>query len=94
VQGEAERINRIMKKIYFEYGGVRYLVNHPTNGAVLPERQQTQVARGEYGPLVKGIFEAQTACGAEHRFAWRGIINALGDFEEVLPPTKPSVVVV
>jgi hypothetical protein len=78
-------------KIYLVKDGLKYMINNPEHGEVLPPRQLAQIAHGDYGQLVKEIYEAQKSEGLPHRFAWRGIVNSLGDFNEVLPPTRPSV---
>jgi len=84
-------IKRIGDKVYVVRDTKKYLVNHPTNGdGQIPGRQLAQIAQGDYGDLVREIYEAQEQVAAPHRFAWRGIINSLGDFSEVLPPTNPT----
>jgi len=77
-----------MEKVYVEFEGMRYLINHPDHGMVIRGRQLALIALGEYGELPKAIYEAQAAHGIPHRFAWRGIENSLGDFGWVSPPTK------
>jgi len=74
------------EKIYVEFEGMKYRLGLP-HGEIVEGRQLAQIGRGEYGELPKRIYEAQAANGLPHRFAWRSVINAIGDFSEVMPPT-------
>lgn len=76
-------------KVYFIKDDKKYLISHPEHGAEVPGRQLAQIARGDYGELVQEIYEAQEVENLPHRFAYQGIINSLGDFAQVLPPTAP-----
>lgn len=95
IKKEKSNSQRILwngEKAYLVWGEKKYRLNHPDHGGTIPSRQLRQIANGDYGPLVKAIYEAQAKIGVPHRFAWTGIANELGDFTEVLPPTKPKPV--
>ncbi len=77
-------------RIYLVREDKKYLINSLELGQIITGRQLAQIANGEYGELVKAIYEAQEEIGVAHRFAWTGIINSMGDFAKVLPPCKPS----
>lgn len=74
---------------YLVWGDKAYRLDHPTNGDKIPGRQADHCLRGRYGPLVQAIAEAQLALGLPIRMAWRGVVNSLGDYAEVFPPTLP-----
>jgi hypothetical protein len=58
-------------------------------GVELEGRQYQQVLRGDYGEVVQAFALAAQECGITPRFAWRGVINSMGDHGNVLPPYNP-----
>lgn len=77
-------------KVYLVKDDKKYLISHPQHGAEVPGHQLAQIARGDYGELAQEVYGAQEVENFPHRFAYQGIINSLGDFAQVLPPTNPS----
>ena len=60
-------------------------------GEEVTQRTRAQIQRGEWGKEVQAWDAAHTALGLTPRFATQGIINALGDHNDVrLPWEKPE----
>lgn len=51
------------------------------------QRQQNFILNGSYGDLVQTYAQVALDLGCECRLNWTGVVNALGDFAEVYPPT-------
>ena len=58
-------------------------------GEELEPRQLAQVRRGDYGPVAQAWAAAHDEREIVPRFAYRGIMNALGDHAEVSPAFNP-----
>lgn len=58
-------------------------------GVELDRRQLAAVRLGDYGPVAQAWAAAHDARGIVPRFAYRGIVNALGDHAEVSPAFNP-----
>lgn len=59
-------------------------------GGEIDGRQVGFVLSGGYGEVVQAWARAAQEVGAPLRFAWRGVINSLGDHASVSPPWKPQ----
>lgn len=58
-------------------------------GVELAGRQLAFARQGDYGPVAQAWAAAHDARGIVPRFAYRGIVNALGDHAEVSPAFNP-----
>lgn len=59
-------------------------------GAELDPRQLGFVFAGQYGPVAQAWAVLCRDLGLPLRFAWSGVVNALGDHAEVSPAFKPK----
>lgn len=70
--------------------GQSYALTLINGGSELEPRQYAQARAGDYGMVVRAYAEAAESIGIVPRFAWEGIINALGDHASVSPPHNPK----